>query len=80
VVDFSLAADHGVWQEMIENIRDNGGADLDHTLNFLQLPGTIELVADDQGQADMFYRFSQTFQEFFNGAAAIPTEFAVAVA
>ncbi|MCP5031803.1 MAG: hypothetical protein GY939_08365, partial [Actinomycetia bacterium] len=75
VVDFALAADLDVWREMVENIRQNGEADLSHTLNFLQLPGTIELVADDQGKADLFYRFSQTFQEFFNGADAVPTEF-----
>ena len=79
-VDFALAADHEVWREMLENIREHGRADLEHTLNFLQLPGTVELVADDQGQADMFYRFNQTFQEFFNASAGIPTEFAVPVA
>ncbi len=79
-VDFALAAGHDVWREMIENIRANGEADLEHTLSYLQLPGTLELVAEDQGRADMFYRFNQTFQEFFNSSAAIPTEFAVPVA
>ncbi|MCP5031824.1 MAG: hypothetical protein GY939_08480 [Actinomycetia bacterium] len=77
--DFALAGDLDVWREMVENIRENGEADLSHTLNFLQLPGTIELVADDQGKADLFYRFNQTFQEFFNGADAVPTEFTAPV-
>jgi hypothetical protein len=78
--DFALVADHDVWREMIENIRANGRADLEHTLNYLQLPGTLELVAEDQGRKDMFYRFNQTFQEFFNRAAAVPTEFAAPAA
>jgi hypothetical protein len=78
-VDFSLSADQAVWQEMLENIASNGGADGDHTLNHLQLPGIIQLGAEDQGQADMFYRFNQTFQEFFNKSAGISTEFAAAV-
>ena len=78
--DFSLTADLDVWREMIENIASNGDADGDHTLNHLQLPGLIQLEAADQGQADLFYRFNQTFQEFFNKSATVPTEFAAAVA
>ncbi len=78
-VDFSLGADQATWQEMIENIASNGAADGDHTLNHLQLPGLIELSAEDQGQADQFYRFNQTFQEFFNKSAGIATEFGAAV-
>lgn len=79
-VDFALAADSEVWREMLENITEHGQADLEHTLNYLQLPGIVELVAEDQGQADIFYRFNQTFQEFFNASAAVPTEFSVPVA
>jgi hypothetical protein len=77
--DFALVAGVDVWREMFENIQANGGADLQHTLNYLQLPGIIRLEAVDQGQADMFYRFSQTFQAFFDQAAAVPTEFGEAV-
>ncbi len=72
---FSLAADDTVWREMIENIHANGEADLEHTLNRLQLPGTLELTASDQQDADLFYRYNQTFQEFFNLSSRIPTEF-----
>lgn len=79
-VDFMLAGDYDVWREMIENIRANGQPDLEHTLNFLQLPGTLELIAEDQGRKDVFYRFNQTFQEFFNQAARVPTEFASSAA
>ena len=73
---FSLAADDSVWREMIDNIHINGEADLEHTLNRLQLPGTVELVASDQQNADLFYRYIQTFQEFFNLSSRVPTEFA----
>lgn len=77
-VDFTLAAPLAVWQEMIENIQQNGVADLQHTLNYLQLPSIIRLEAEDQGQADLFYRFSQTFQAFFDQAAKIPATFPTA--
>ena len=73
---FSLTADDAVWREMIENIHSNGEADLEHTLNRLQLPGTVQLVASDQQNADLFYRYNQTFQEFFNLCSRVPTEFA----
>lgn len=77
-VDFTLAAPLEVWQEMIENIQKNGVADLEHTLNYLQLPSIIRLEAEDQGQADLFYRFSQTFQAFFDQAAKVPATFEAA--
>ncbi|MEZ5552892.1 MAG: hypothetical protein R3E82_18570 [Pseudomonadales bacterium] len=74
--DFSLTADETVWQEMIENIHSNGEADLGHTLNRLQLPGAVQLVAEDQQRADLFYRYNQTFQEFFNLSSRVESEFA----
>ncbi len=73
---FSLAAEDAVWREMIENIHVNGEADLEHTLNRLQLPGTVELAASDQQNADLFYRYNQTFQEFFNLSCRVESEFA----
>jgi hypothetical protein len=76
--DFELVAGIEVWQEMIENIAANGGADLAHTLAHLQLPGIIELRATDQLRADIFYRCNGSYQEYFNKAANVPTTFAVA--
>lgn len=73
--DFSLTADESVWREMIQNIQSHGEADLDHTLNKLQLPGTVRLGAEDQQKADLFYRYNQTFQEFFNLSSRVATEF-----
>lgn len=73
--DFCLSGDAAVWREMVENICAEGEADLAHTLNQLQLPGLLELSAADQQRADLFYRYNQTFQHFFNQAAKVPTEF-----
>ncbi len=74
--DFVLVGAYSVWKEMIENIRRNGEADLQHTLNVLTLPGVpLKLEAADQLKADLFFRYNQTLQEFFNGAAEIDTEF-----
>ena len=76
LADFVLTGKSDAWQEMIENIRSNGEADLGHTLNALTLPGVpLKIEAEDQLQEDLFYRYNQTLQEFFNGAAEIETEF-----
>ncbi len=75
-VDFVIEGTYSTWKEMIENIRAHGEADLEHTLNFLSIRGEpLSVVAQDQLKADLFYRYNQTFQEFFNGAAEVETEF-----
>ena len=76
VADFVLEAKLSAWKEMIENITANGGADLGHTLNYLTLPGDpIRVIAKDQLKDDVFSRFNSTFQEFFDGAQHLQTEF-----
>lgn len=72
--DFALAADASVWCEMVANIQEHGAADLSHTLSYLQLPGTLKLVAEAQLKADVFYRFNQTFQQFFDLSCRVATE------
>ncbi len=58
------------WREMIENIRSNGQADLAHSLNSLTLMDTpLRVSAVNQLDTDLFYRYQQTLQEFFDGAA-----------
>ena len=77
VADFVLQGKYNTWKEMIENIRANGGPDLKHTLNYLTLPGDpIKIMAEDQLKQDLFFRYNGTFQEFFNGAQHLETEFA----
>ena len=76
VSDFVLVGPSRAWREMIENIRTNGEADLQHTLNVLTMPGVpLKLEAKDQLKADLFFRYNETLQQFFNGAAEVETEF-----
>ena len=75
-----IEGDYGVWREMVENIRAYGGADLQHTLNYLTLPDWPLRVTSSSGPdllgVDRFYRYQESLQEFFNEAAAVATEFA----
>jgi hypothetical protein len=76
-----IEGDYAVWREMVENIRTYGSADLEHTLNYLTLPDWPLRVTSnterDQRDIHRFYRYQESLQEFFNGAAAVTTEFAV---
>ncbi len=70
VIEGPLAA----WREMIENIRAHGAPDLEHTLNSLTFPDVpMHLDGPDQLEIDTFFRYNQSLQRFFNGAAAVPT-------
>lgn len=75
--DFIVETDLDTWREMIENIAAHGGhADLEHTLNYLSLPGTpIRVWSDDPIRRDAFFRFNQTLQEFIENCATFPTRF-----
>jgi hypothetical protein len=77
----ALEGEYAAWREMVENIRTHGGADLDHTLNFLTLPDwPLRIVPLDEsgGQldADRFYRYIESLQEFFNEASRVETRMA----
>ena len=75
-VGFIMRATLGTWEEMIRNIQENQGPDLQHTLNFLTLPDDpIYIDAPDFLSRDLFARYGQTFQLFFNGAIQVPTTF-----
>jgi len=74
--DFTIAGPAAVWREMIENIAADGEADLDHTLNRLTMAGTpLRLESGDQLQTDLFFRFNQSFQAYFNASSEVRTEF-----
>lgn len=76
-LDFTLVMPYDRWKEMIENIRRNGRADLTHTLNSIDLAAPDEFArADDYYRRDLFYRFNQSFQVFFDSSAAVDTQFA----
>ena len=77
-VAFTMQATYDTWQEMIRNIQANNGPDLHHTLNYLALPDDpIYIAAPDFLSRDLFARYGQTYQLFFNGAVHVPTVFAM---
>jgi hypothetical protein len=74
--DFTIEGALDAWTDMVGNIRAHGEPDLQHTLNRMTMAGTpLKVVASDQLQTDLFYRFNQTIQAYFNEAANVPTEF-----
>ena len=77
--DFYLEMPPGEWQEMLENIAKNGSADLDHSLNSLDLNKSPDSIAhslnEDGYRLDFFFRYNQTFQYFFDASSRIKTQF-----
>ena len=68
-LDFVLSAPAPVWNAMIESIRKNGGAGIDHTLNTLtHLGDVVKVEYEDAEGHDKLYRFMATIQEFFDQA------------
>ena len=77
-VDFWLEQTPEEWQEMLEIIKKNGAADLQHTLNTLDLNSAEGFARSFDGyRRDTFHRFNQSLQHFFDASAKIETEFAV---
>ena len=73
---FVIEATLDTWHEMIDNIISNGRPDLEHTLNFLTFPDDPMVVdGPDQLQVDTFFRYNQSLQLFFNGAAKMATQY-----
>jgi hypothetical protein len=71
-----LSGPYSAWREMVENIIFNGQADLEHTLNTLTLfDEPLRVEAGNQLDTDLFYRYQQNLQEFFDGAARMPVNF-----
>ena len=74
-----LEGPYAAWREMIDNIVANGQADLDHTLNTLTLMDTpLHVDSDNQLDTDLFYRYQENLQQFFDGASAISRPFPAA--
>jgi hypothetical protein len=76
-LDFVLVQPYDRWKAMLEDIQKNGRATHDFTLNSLDLQSAEEFArGKDYHRRDAFYRFNQTFQEYFDNAAKIETTFA----
>ena len=77
-LDFTLVQEPEEWKAMLQNIKDNGQAEHEFTLNSLDLHTEKELaVGKDYNRRDLFYRFNQTIQDYFDMSAKIDTEFAI---
>ena len=75
--DFTLAQPPAAWRAMLENIRANGRAEALYTLNSLDLRGEEEFATgEDYTRRDLFYRYNQTFQDYFDTSAHMETTFA----
>ena len=75
-LDFTLVQTPEAWQAMLDDIKTNGRATHNFTLNSLDLRSTEELArGKDYHRRDAFYRFNQTFQEYFDNAAKVETTF-----
>lgn len=80
-VDFWLEQSLEEWREMLENIKQHGSADLNYTLNTIDLNRPEGLARSHDGyRRDAFYRFNQSLQHFFDSSAQIETQFAVGAA
>jgi hypothetical protein len=74
--DFIIRMPVKLWGAMIRNIQQHGKADLEHTLNSLDLSheeGIAYSPVDDQYRQDLFYRYNQNFQDFFDASSRIDT-------
>lgn len=77
-LDFYLDMPPETWQEMLANIKANGVADHQHTLNTLDLrlpDGLSTNATGDQFKADMFFRYNESLQQFFNLSSRLNTVF-----
>lgn len=74
-IDFVLTGNLAAWVEMLDNIRQHGGADVSHSLNTLTHFGErLTLLYDDPDNRDKFFRFQESIQEFFDLASKLDVE------
>ena len=75
-VDFFIEMESDAWKAMLENIKANGGAEAGQTLVSLDMLNEISNNATgDQLRADMFFRYNQSLQHFFDLSANLNTVF-----
>ncbi len=76
-MDFYLEMSPGEWRSLLDNIKVNGGADGEHSLNTLDLSreGGI-LRARDDFMRQSFLRYHLSIQCYFDASAQVETVFA----
>ncbi len=76
-VDFFIEMEPDAWRTMLENIKANGAAEAGQTLVSLDMLHEISTNATgDQLRADLFFRYNQSLQHFFDLSANLNTVFA----
>ncbi|MEP7217097.1 MAG: hypothetical protein ABI782_12655 [Anaerolineaceae bacterium] len=76
-VDFWLEQTPEAWEAMLKSTRELGRAEGNYTLNSLDLMAEDDFArSHDAERRDAFYRFNQTFQDYFDASAALDTVFA----
>ena len=76
--DFYLHMPSKDWRDMLRNINEHGHATDNHTLNTLDLDrpeGLSTSTHNDQYREDLFFRYNQTLQFFFDASARVATDF-----
>ena len=76
--DFYIEMTSSEWSLMLIDIKENGRAGMDYSLNTLDMDRENGLALSkngDQYRLDMFFRFMQTFQNFFDLSSKIETQF-----
>ena len=78
MTDFYIELHPEDWKDMLNNIKENGAATLEYTLNTIDLEtpeGITRSWAEDQYRQDLFFRYNQTFQYFFDASSKVMTSF-----
>src|SRR5690606_8420295 len=79
-LDFTLVQSPEAWKAMLDDIKANGKATHEFTLNSLDLRSNEELArGKDYVRRDAFYRFNQTLQEYFDMSAKMETTYPAGV-
>jgi len=76
--DFIIEMPMETWVDMLQDIQEHGYASARHTINSIDLSaedGIAHNPTDDQYREDLFYRFNQNFQDFFNASSRVETTF-----
>ena len=76
--DFIIEMSLDSWKAMVKDVQENGKASSNQTLNSLDLEiedGIARSPVDDQYKQDLFYRYNQNFQDFFNASSRVETRF-----
>ncbi len=79
-LDFVLVQSPEAWRAMLDDIKTNGHATHEFTLNSLDLRSNEELAqGKDYVRRDAFYRFNQTLQDYFDVSSQMETTYPAAV-